>query len=171
MFHCLPVSLQNLGLFLREIPKRGPRVDVPILRLAAENGASETLRSSIQSQLVALREEWRRLLPMCSLFFFMAFINTLINSLSLSLVMTSTGGGAVVIPFLNVYAVLPASVIFTLCYAYASHHLTRDKLFNFVIGAFALLVVIFAYGLYPHHHALHLHGFSDKLTHVHNLPQ
>lgn len=99
----------------------------------------------------------------------MAFINTLINSLSLSLVMTSVGGGAVVIPFLNVYAVLPGSVIFTVCYAYASHHMTRDRLFNFVIGAFALLVILFAFVLYPNHNSLHLHSLSDQLTRVDSI--
>jgi len=96
----------------------------------------------------------------------MAFINTLINSLSLSLVMTSSGGGAVVIPFLTVYAVLPGSVVFTLCYAYASHHMTRDRLFNSVIGVFAFLVFLFAFVLYPNHQSLHLHALSDQLTGV-----
>ena len=83
--------------------------------------------------------------------------------------MTCEGGGAVVIPFLNVYAVLPASVVFTVCYAYAAHHLSRDRLFNFVIGSFAAMLFGFAFCLYPHHDTLHLHRLAEHLAAVSSL--
>lgn len=63
---------------------------------------------------------WRRFLPMLALFFLLSFINTVLDSLKDTLVMTARGGGAAVVPWLTVYAVLPSSVAFLVAYAVRS---------------------------------------------------
>lgn len=125
-----------------------------------------SLLASLKDQLHRLPSQWRTVFPMCSLFFFMAFINTIINNLSLSMVVTASGGGAFVIPYLNVYAVLPASVVFTVVYAFAAHHMSRDKLFNIVIVSFGLTLFLFGFLLYPNHQFLHLNGLAERLTEI-----
>lgn len=57
---------------------------------------------------------------MSLLFFLMAFVNTIIDSLKDSLVITATGGGTEVIPYLTVYAVLPSSLLFLVAYSWGT---------------------------------------------------
>lgn len=109
---------------------------------------------------------WGTFLPMCTLFFFMAFINTIMDSLKDTLVITAVGGGAQVIPYLTVYAVFPLSLVFVLAYTYASRHFDRSKLFNLIIAVFGVFNLAFALFLYPNHQNLHLYGLGEKLVQV-----
>eukprot|EP00210_Caulerpa_lentillifera_P004625 g4411.t1 len=133
---------------------------------AASGPDNPSILSSLKHQFQNLSTQWRSVFPMCSLFFFMAFINTIINGLALSMVVTASGGGAFVIPYLNVYAVLPASVLFTVVYAYAAHHISRDQLFNIVIVSFGLILCLFCFVIYPNHQFLHLNALADSLTRI-----
>ncbi|CAD7703422.1 unnamed protein product [Ostreobium quekettii] len=122
----------------------------------------ETLRRQAM-QFVSL---WGTFLPMCTLFFFMAFINTIMDSLKDTLVITAVGGGAQVIPYLTVYAVFPVSLLFVLAYTFASRHFNRSKLFNLIIVVFAAFNLAFALFLYPNHQSLHLLGLGEKMAQV-----
>lgn len=57
--------------------------------------------TSVQRQVAQLAGQWGRFLPMCLLFFLLAFNNTLLDSIKDSLVITAAGGGTEVIPFLT----------------------------------------------------------------------
>lgn len=107
-----------------------------------------------------------KFLPMVSLFFMLAFVNTILDSLKDTLVITSVGGGAQVIPYLTVYAVLPSSLLFLVLYSWASQHVSRERLFNSIIATFMAFFVTFATVIYPNHHALHLNAFADRLAAV-----
>ena len=87
-------------------------------------------------------------------FFFMSFNNTILDSLGNSLVITASGGGTNVIPFLTVYAVWPCSFLFLLAYSAATQRLSRQSLFNAVLGAFLAFYAAFGFA-YPNHEALH----------------
>lgn len=84
----------------------------------------------------------------------MSFNNTILDSLGNSLVITASGGGTNVIPFLTVYAVWPCSFLFLLAYSAATLRLSRQSLFNAVLGAFLLFYAAFGCA-YPNHEALH----------------
>ncbi|KAK9809771.1 hypothetical protein WJX73_004591 [Symbiochloris irregularis] len=99
-------------------------------------------------------------LPMVCLFFCMSAINTILDSLGNSLVITATGGGAPVLPFLTVYAVWPASIIFLVAFAFASQKFSRRALFNIVIIGFMIFYGGFGL-LYPFHEQLHLSSFAE----------
>ena len=58
-------------------------------------------RDSIASQVANLEGLWDKFIPMSILFFLMAFINTIIDSLKDSLVITAVGGGTEVLPYLS----------------------------------------------------------------------
>jgi len=81
-------------------------------------------------------------------------------------VITAVGGGAHVIPYLTVYAVLPSSLLFLLAFSAASQRLSRKALFNSIIGIFALFFGAFALFLYPNADILHPHALADTLEAV-----
>lgn len=109
---------------------------------------------------------WRQFLPMLSLFFCLSFINTILDSLKDTLVITAVGGGAFVIPYLTVYAVLPLSMVFLVAFSAASVRMSRSALFNTIIGIFVAFFAGFALFLYPNADVLHPHAFADQLQQV-----
>lgn len=102
----------------------------------------------------------KKYLPMVSLFFCMSFVNTILDSIGNSLVVTATGGGASVLPFLTVYAVWPCSIIFLVSFTLATQRFSRAALFNIVICTFMAFYGGFGL-LYPFHEAFHLKAFAD----------
>ncbi len=109
---------------------------------------------------------WRRFVPMLSLFFCLSFVNTILDSLKDTLVITAEGGGAAVLPFLTVYAVLPSSLLFLVVYSWASQRLSRATLFNCIIAVFAAFFAAFAFFLMPNSDAIHAHEMADGLQRV-----
>eukprot|EP00798_Chlamydomonas_sp_ICE-L_P015733 gene15733-21855_t len=105
-----------------------------------------------------------KFLPMVGLFFLLAFVNTILDSLKDTLVITSVGGGAQVIPYLTVYAVLPSSLVFLLLYSYATQKISRSRLFSVIISVFMCFFATFAFFLYPNEATLHPHALADKLA-------
>lgn len=109
---------------------------------------------------------WRQFLPMLSLFFCLSFINTILDSLKDTLVITAVGGGAFVIPYLTVYAVLPMSMVFLVLFSAASQRMSRSALFNAIVAVFVAFFAVFALFLYPNADALHPHAVADQLQQV-----
>lgn len=120
-------------------------------------------RDSVMEQFARLDGLWDRFIPMSMLFFLMAFINTIIDSLKDSLVITAVGGGTEVLPYLSVYGVLPSSVLFLIAYSWGTQRFSRARLFNVIIGSFLAFYTTFAFA-YPHHETLHLAGWADSLA-------
>lgn len=106
---------------------------------------------------------------MVGLFFLLAFVNTILDSLKDTLVITAVGGGAQVIPYLTVYAVLPSSILFFVVYSYATQMFTRQTLFNGIVAVFMGFFIAFAAFLYPNHQSIHLHGIADEMAQVRPL--
>jgi AAA family ATP:ADP antiporter len=113
---------------------------------------------------------WRQFLPMLSLFFCLSFINTILDSLKDTLVITAVGGGAFVIPYLTVYAVLPMSMVFLVAFSAASQRMSRSALFNTIVAVFVAFFAVFALFLYPNADALHPHAVADQLQQVRKTP-
>lgn len=102
---------------------------------------------------------------MAALFFLMAFVNTIIDSLKDSLVITAVGGGIEVLPYLSVYGVLPFSVLFLLAYSWGTQRFSRERLFNVIICIFLAFYLAFAFA-YPRHEVLHFSGWADGFASV-----
>lgn len=124
-----------------------------------------TVGSAVSEQLAKLDGLWGRFLPMAALFFLMAFVNTIIDSLKDSLVITAVGGGTEVLPYLSVYGVLPFSVVFLLAYSWGTQRFSRERLFNVIICTFLAFYVAFAFA-YPRHEVLHFSGWADSFAAV-----
>src|SRR5438876_56832 len=72
--------------------------------------------------------EHKKLVPILGLFFLISFIYNLLRCMKVTLVVTASSSGAEVIPFLKVWAVLPAAVLFTYFYTQFSRRLNREQI-------------------------------------------
>jgi len=110
--------------------------------------------------------ELKKLLPMFFLFFFINFNYTILRDTKDTLMVTAPGSGAEAIPFLKVWGVLPAAVIFMLAYSKLSNIMSKQKLFYTTISFFIAFFAIFALVLYPYHDTLHPTVVADNLAAV-----
>lgn len=109
------------------------------------------------------RKEISQALPLFLLFFLTSFIFNLLRPLKISLIVTAPNAGAEVIPFLKLWAILPASFFFAYLYAKLSNNFNRAVVFYTFSGiflSFFLLVIL----LYPIKHQLELNLIADFLT-------
>lgn len=111
--------------------------------------------------------ELKKLLPMFLIFFCISFNYTVLRDTKDTLIVTSSG--AETIPWLKVYGVLPAAVLFMLVYAKLSNLLTKENLFYTTIAPFLVFFALFAFVLYPNREALHPNASADFLQSY--LPQ
>ena len=117
------------------------------------------------SFLSLMNGRWGKLTSMGLLFFFMAYSNSVLDSTKDTLVVTALGG-AEQIPFLTVWAVLPASVLFVLAFSSLSASLGRAAVFNFTLTFFLAWFALFTFVLYPGRDALSPVALTD-LLHFH----
>jgi AAA family ATP:ADP antiporter len=83
--------------------------------------------------------------------------------MKVTLVVSSEGSGAEVIPFLKVWAVLPGAIALTYIYTKLSNRLNREQVFYSIIALFLGFFVLFALVLYPNRAALELTTFAKFL--------
>jgi len=112
--------------------------------------------------MTALKGKWTKLYLYCTLFFFMSFVNAILDSTKDTLVVTALGG-AEQIPYLTVYAVLPASLAFVAMFSAMSIHMSRSRLFYLVLSAFMSFFAVFTFVLYPNAEALQPTGLCNAL--------
>ena len=108
--------------------------------------------------------ELKKLLPMFFMFFFISFNYTILRDTKDTLIVTSSG--AETIPFLKVWGVVPAAILFMLIYAKMSNVLSKENLFYATIIPFLVFFGVFAYVLYPNREALHPNASADYLQSV-----
>lgn len=97
---------------------------------------------------------WGQLVPMAFMFYWMALANGILDALKDTLVVTAFGG-AEQIPYLTVYAVLPASLAVVGLFARVNAMWGREKLFYVFLGIFMTFFAVFTVVLYPNASALH----------------
>lgn len=97
--------------------------------------------------------ELKKLLPMFLIFFCISFNYTVLRDTKDTLIVTSSG--AETIPWLKVYGVLPAAILFMIVYAKLSNMLSKENLFYVTIVPFLIFFTAFAFVLYPNREALH----------------
>ena len=113
--------------------------------------------------------ELKKILPMFLMFFLISFNYTILRDTKDTLIVTGSGSGAEVIPFLKFWGVMPAAVIIMIIYAKLSNRLSKPKLFYATILPFIAFFALFATVLYPARDFLHPTEFCDKMQTL--LPQ
>ena len=106
--------------------------------------------------------ELKKIIPMLLMFFFISFNYTILRDTKDTLLVTSSAG-AEAIPFIKVYGVVPAAILFTLIYAKLSNVLSRERLFYVTIAPFIVFFGLFSLVIYPNMSALQPNAFADSL--------
>jgi len=108
--------------------------------------------------------ELKKILPMFLIFFCISFNYTVLRDTKDTLVVT--GSGAETIPFLKVYGVVPAAILFMLLYSKLSNMLSKENLFYATIAPFLVFFGLFASVFYPFRESLHPVAFCDMLSQI-----
>ncbi|MDP1836366.1 MAG: Npt1/Npt2 family nucleotide transporter [Chlamydiales bacterium] len=104
--------------------------------------------------------------PMMLICFLICFVHSVVRNMKDSLVITAQGGSAEVVPFIQVWMMLPATLIATYLFTKIATRYSQEKLFYVVIGAFIAFFTLFTFVLYPLRDILHPHQTADYLTEV-----
>ena len=113
--------------------------------------------------------EHRKFVPMFLIFFLVCFNYSTLRAMKDSLICTAPSSGAEALPFLKVWVILPAALLFTYIFTRLSNRLSRERVFYAMISIFLGFFVLFTFVLYPFREALHPHETADKLQAL--LPQ
>lgn len=97
--------------------------------------------------------EVRKLIPMVIMLFLICFNYSALRNMKDSLVITASG--AEVIPFIKVWAILPASIIITLIFTKLTNMFSQEKVFYIMTSSFLLLYALFAFVIYPYREFFH----------------
>lgn len=103
------------------------------------------------------------------IFFLICFNYSILRSAKDALVVTAPSSGAEALPFLKVWAILPAALLFTFIFTRLSNWLTREKVFYALMSIFLGFFFVFTFFLYPNQASLHPHSLADRLQDI--LPQ
>ncbi len=77
-----------------------------------------------------------------------------------SLVITAEGADVEVIPFIQLWMLLPATLLATWVFTYLASRYSQRTLFQLVLGGFLAFFVVFTCVLYPLRDFIHLHEFA-----------
>jgi len=108
--------------------------------------------------------ELKKLLPMFIMFLCISFNYTILRDTKDTLVVTTSGAEA--LPFLKVWGVVPAAIIFMLIYAKLSNILSKEYLFYSAIAPFLIFFTAFVYLLFPNREILTPHASADYLQSI-----
>ncbi|HAZ15896.1 MAG TPA: AAA family ATPase [Parachlamydiales bacterium] len=101
------------------------------------------------------RSELKQFVPMLVVFFLICFNYNLLRAAKDALVVTAPKSGAEVIPYLKVWAIVPAAFLMTFIFTRLSNKLSRENLFYVLFSIFLLFFLLFAFVLYPFRDYLH----------------
>ncbi len=107
--------------------------------------------------------EMRQFLPMLVIFFLICFNYNILRSTKDSLIITAPNSGAEALPFLKVWAVVPAAFLMTFIFTRLSNKFSRENLFYVLFSIFLSFFILFAFVLYPLRDTLHPHALADWL--------
>lgn len=109
--------------------------------------------------------EIKKLLPLISMKFFISLVYAILTCMKDTLVVTANGSGAETIPVLKGWIVLPCAIIATLAYSKLSNIFKRATLFYVTISFLLLVLLLYAFVLYPNAAHLEPHASADWLLH------
>ena len=102
--------------------------------------------------------------PTFLLFFFIAAVYNLLRPLKISLVVGAPNSGAEVIPYLKVWGVLPAALVFTLLFTSLNKYMDRERVFYWISSCFIAFFALFAFVLFPYSDLITLDSLGAMLT-------
>lgn len=108
--------------------------------------------------------ELRIFAPLLIIFFLICFNYSVLKVLKDALVVTASGSGAEVIPFIKMWGVLPAVLLMTFFFTRLANRFKHETIFYMLIGGFLGFFLLFATVLYPLREVIHPDGWVDRLS-------
>lgn len=119
---------------------------------------------SIRSVLWPIHSnELKKLVPMLLMIFLISINYSVLHNMKDSVILTATGSGAEVIPFIKVWVMLPMAVLLTYIFTKLSNHFSQERVFYIMISSFLICYTLFAFVLYPNRDLIHPHASADAL--------
>ncbi len=109
------------------------------------------------------RHEYKKLIPMLFIFFFLSLDYNILRPMKDTLVVTAEHSGADVIPFIKVWAMFPMSVVLTYIFIRLSNRFSTETVFYTILSTFLCYFALFALFLYPAREQLHAHASANTL--------
>lgn len=109
------------------------------------------------------RREWRKLLPMLAMFFLISLNYNVLRTIKDTLIITAKSSGAEVIPFIEVWVMLPTAVLMTWIFTKLANRFSRETVCYLMTGIFLGYFLVFITLVYPYRDNLHPHAFADYL--------
>lgn len=109
------------------------------------------------------RWELKKFLPMFFIYFLISFNYNSLRAYKDSMVVTASNSGAEAIPFIKVWAILPAALLLTFLFTRLANRYSREKVFYIMMGMFLSFFFLFAFVLFPAQDFLHPHAFADRV--------
>ena len=110
------------------------------------------------------RRELVKLLPMLLIFFLLSFCYNTLRTMKDILVVTESGAGAKVIPFIKMWVMFPGSILLTYLFTRLTNRLNRETVFYCMLSIFLVFFAVFTFVLYPIRESIHLHATANWLT-------
>lgn len=111
---------------------------------------------------ISSKQEIVQIIPVFSLFFFISFVFHLLHCLKKTLILKASGG-AEIIPFIQVWLVMPSAILFTWAYIKLAKKPNRKTLIYSTLGLFGTFFAVFMILLYPYKNQLYLTNISAIL--------
>ncbi len=100
--------------------------------------------------------ELKKFIPMLLIFFFISFNYSIMRNIKDALLIDAAQTpGAEIIPFIKLWGVTPAAILFIMAYSKLSNLVSKTTLFYLAISFFIGFFSLFALFLYPYQHLLH----------------
>lgn len=102
------------------------------------------------------RFELIKVIPMFFLFFMVSFVYNLLKNIKTTLTATQNDVGVSAIPYLKVWLVLPAAVLFTYLFTVLANKFSRKNVFIIMLSIFIGFLGLFIFVLYPNKELIQL---------------
>lgn len=109
------------------------------------------------------RSEFKKFIPLLLMYCLIAFCYGALRNCKDSMVITAPDSGAEAIPFIKVWAILPAAVLLTMLFTKLVSRYSKEKVFYIMMGIFLAFFALFTFVLFPAQEALHPHGVANQL--------
>lgn len=116
------------------------------------------------SSVISWRRNVTKLLPMMSLFFLISFVYSILRPMKIALVVSASGSGAQIIPYIKTWGILPGAILFTILFTKLNRRFTREQVFYTMVSIFLGFFLLFMLVLFPLSETLEWSSLQNVLT-------
>ncbi len=107
-----------------------------------------------------------KLVPLVVILFCTALSYSILRPLKDTIVISATGSGVEVLPFIKFWGMFPAAVLSTILFSYLLNHFSKAAVFRGILLFFGLFFALFALFIYPNRDSLHPQSSADFLQSI-----